>query len=825
MSNETKHTKSRCINRLIRNLPWLAWLKDPDGKYLACNSEFERFYGASESNILGKTDCDFVAKSHADLLREKGFLAAKNDPTTVNEEWLTYASDGKKRLLETTKISLYDDNNEIIGVLGLGVNVTTRKENELSLKKIILQYQTVLETTKDGFWRCSNEGKILDVNNRYCQMSGFSREELLEKTVWDLDVLETQEDLVIKKNKILAESSAIFESVHKRADGSTYPVEVIVSLSNVEEDFAFVFIRDISDRKIAEHRIQQMAYYDELTGLPNRQLLGDRLKKAISHAKRNETLIGVCFIDLDGFKLINDQHDHSVGDKMLIKVARRMQQKIREEDTLSRLGGDEFVIVLNDLVNVEEGEHIVTRIIDSFQQPFLINKSRLHVSASVGITFYPHDNNDADTLLRHADHAMYQAKNSGKNRYKLFEAIKNSIENAHQKILREFAHALANDELELFYQPRITLQTGNVSGFEALIRWNHPQRGLLEPEDFIPLIKDHPLELGLDEWVITRALNQHVEWRKQGKLINISVNICPRFLCQWAFYSYITEQLKYYPTDIAQYIEFEVIEHSEIENDNNVSEIKLACQHLGLRFSIDDFGTGYSSLTYVHGLNFNTLKIDKSFVKNMLTHQTGRNIVDGAIRIAEIAELPVVAEGVENMATGQLLFEMGCQFAQGYGIAPPMDTGSVFPWLTSHSKDSEWKRLTEKRGINFGKNALDLAKCIYERRTKAIYNYVNSPGRSQLTEGNAYFSQLNALLNEHIPQNASAEIKNLAESAYSLHHKLNRSANEVVELVNQRQLVEASTQMQALELQFRKFDALLSRLSFQLDGTTKGVTK
>ncbi|WP_052446083.1 putative bifunctional diguanylate cyclase/phosphodiesterase [Aeromonas fluvialis] len=568
-----------------------------------------------------------------------------------------------------------------------------RLEKEQEIAANSQRYKAVLSTSKDGFWETDIDGKILEVNGAYCKMSGYSEEELMDMYIWQLDA-EQPKPIVLKRiAKICLEGGAIFESTHRHKNGQIFPVEIMVSYSGIEGGSCFVFIRDISERKRHEDKIKHMAYFDELTNLPNRQLLTDRLKQSLLMANRTKKLVAILFLDLDGFKEINDQFGHSVGDEVLVSVSNRIMGTLRETDTFARIGGDEFIMVLPGLESVLEGEKIAKRTIEDFSKPFDIQGNRLHISTSIGVTYYPIDNNDTDILLRHADQAMYAAKKQGKNTYSIFDTVENTLEVQRYQKVADFKRAIEQDQLRLYYQPRIYLRSGCLASVEALIRWQHPDKGLLAPSAFLPHIKDSPLEIALDEWVLKKALEQQVEWLEQGLEINISVNISPRYISQQSFVDYLRRLLDSFPHGTARYLEIEIVENHELGDVKAVANIMNQCKSLGVTFSLDDFGTGYSSLNHFHSLPLSVLKIDQSFVYNIETNELDKNIVKGAIQLAHAVNMPVVAEGVETVQLGKILKELGCELAQGYGIAKPMPAEELFTWSKNFEHGTVWKSL------------------------------------------------------------------------------------------------------------------------------------
>jgi diguanylate cyclase (GGDEF)-like protein len=448
---------------------------------------------------------------------------------------------------------------------------------------------------------------------------------------------------------------------------------------------------DISALKEHEQQLERIAHYDALTGLPNRVLLGDRLHQAMVQAYRRGQQLAVAYIDLDGFKAVNDHHGHDAGDQLLMVLASRMKLSLREGDTLARLGGDEFVAVLLDLADVEASVPMLTRLLAATAAPVEVGDLTLRVSASVGVAFYPQaDEMDADQLLRQADQAMYLAKLSGKNRYHIFDPIHDRSVRGHHESIEHIRRALAANEFVLHYQPKVNMRTGQVIGVEALIRWQHPEQGLLPPAAFLPVIEDNPLAVSLGEWVIDTALSQIEGWGKNGLDIQVSVNIGANQLQQSNFVERLQVILEKHPGVSPSCLELEVLETSALQDVVQVSKVIEACQQIGLTFAIDDFGTGYSSLTYLKRLPAHVLKIDQSFVRDMLDDPEDLAILDGVLGLAKAFRRQAIAEGVESVGHGVMLLQLGCELAQGYGIARPMPAGSLPGWVQDWRPDALW---------------------------------------------------------------------------------------------------------------------------------------
>lgn len=437
---------------------------------------------------------------------------------------------------------------------------------------------------------------------------------------------------------------------------------------------------DITLQKQRESRLEHIAHYDDLTGIPNRVLLADRMQQAIIQTRRDKTLLGVCYLDLDGFKPVNDTLGHQAGDRVLIEMARRIGLTIRAGDTVARLGGDEFAILLMGLRHEEECSFSIARILEAISRPILIDNRSFLLSASIGVALFPLDDEEPDTLLRHADHAMYAAKQAGKNCYHLYTTDHDSKLRLHHEALKRIQQGLKHNEFELYYQPKLELHTGKLVGAEALIRWRHPDRGLLLPGDFLPLIESDDLIIKLGDWVIDTALAQLNSWLKAGCAVQISVNVAGRQIQDENFVAKLGAALALYPGIPAGMLELEILETSALEMLQSAQIIMAACAQLGVSFALDDFGTGYSSLAYLKTLPAMTLKIGRTFVCDMLENDDDKAIVQGIIALAHSFKRKTVAEGIETQDHFEALLGMGCEIGQGNGIAHPMPVIEFMAW-------------------------------------------------------------------------------------------------------------------------------------------------
>lgn len=447
---------------------------------------------------------------------------------------------------------------------------------------------------------------------------------------------------------------------------------------------------DVTLQRAIQNQVVWQAAHDALTGLANRVLLNDRLQQAIAHAQRMETLVVVCFVDLDYFKPVNDQYGHPTGDKVLVEMAGRFRQVVRDGDTVARLGGDEFVILLTDIRNMDQVTPALKRIIDIAAIPFRHDDIELKLTASIGVSVFPFDEVDADTLLRHADQALYVVKENGRNGYHLFDADQDKRHQSLRNQIERIRSALHNDELCLHYQPKVNMRTGEVFGMEALLRWQHPERGLVPPMEFLPLIENSDLIIEVGEWVISHALMQMQAWLRDGLRLTVSVNIAARHLQLPDFVERIDICLDQFPGILSGQLELEVLESAALDDIEHVRSVITACLERGINFALDDFGTGYSSLSYLKKLPAQTLKIDQTFVREILDDPDDLALTEAVIGLGATFQRKIIAEGVETVAHGTLLMRLGCDLAQGYGIARPMPPEAVLAWVENYKPDPEW---------------------------------------------------------------------------------------------------------------------------------------
>ncbi|MCU7845708.1 MAG: EAL domain-containing protein [Candidatus Thiodiazotropha sp. (ex Monitilora ramsayi)] len=539
-------------------------------------------------------------------------------------------------------------------------------------------------------------GNIIDANKAAVNYYGYSHDELLQMGINGINILSPAQ---IQREMNLArdERRNHFYFRHALASGEVRDVEVHSGPIEWENrSVLYSIIHDVTDRKKAEAELDRIAHYDALTGLPNRLLKTDRLRQAIAHSRRSGLSLAVCYLDLDGFKPINDTYGHAVGDTILVEIARRLQVTVREGDTVSRIGGDEFVLILTELSDIDQCKQILNRVLNAVSEPILISEKEVEVFASIGMTLFPEDDADADILTRHADQAMYIAKEMGRNRYHLFDPIEDKQVKAHRELLQMLEKAVLQDQFVLHYQPKVNMYNCDVIGVEALIRWNHPRKGLLYPKEFLHLLVDTELEITVGNWVINNALKHMMEMRKLGLNLRVSVNISAHHLQHPDFLDHLRDIIAGYPELNPGDLEFEILESASIDDVNQIFHTLVSCRELGIRFALDDFGTGYSSLAYFHRLPVDLLKIDQTFVRDMLEDPQDLTIVDSVVRLAGAFDQPVIAEGVESLEHAAALLRLGCHLGQGYGIARPMPVEEIPTWLETWQHNREWQGLKNR---------------------------------------------------------------------------------------------------------------------------------
>lgn len=543
----------------------------------------------------------------------------------------------------------------------------------------------VVDHCQEGVMVTNTANEIVQVNDAFTRITGYSEAEVLGRNPRLLSSGRHDGAFYAALWQTLSSDGHWEGEVwNRRKSGEIYAQHLTIHEIHDASQGAILYVAifsDVNQLKLQAQALDRIAHFDLLTGAANRRLLGERLQQGIDHARCTRRLLAVCYLDLDGFQPINERFGHPVGDQVLIETTRRIESCLCEGDTLARLGGDEFVLLLREIGSHRDACLALDCVLAKLSSPMVISGHHLMVSASIGITIYPGDAESPDILLRHADQAMLLAKQHGRNRYQFFDAKNHHEQQANRELLVELENGLQRGEFVLFYQPKVNLVSGRVWGAEALIRWQHPQRGLLAPHNFLPAVQGTRFESRIGEWVIQTALGQMARWIAAGVDLEVSVNVSAPHLLDEGFVPTLRRLLDAHPALLAHRLELEILESSAL-NDIEQAVITLAeCRELGVRFALDDFGTGFSSLTYFRKLGVETLKIDQSFVRDMLCNPEDRGIVESVIRLAKAFSRGVVAEGVESADCWPVLISLGCECAQGFSVAKPMLAEDMLNWI------------------------------------------------------------------------------------------------------------------------------------------------
>ena len=551
---------------------------------------------------------------------------------------------------------------------------------------------SVFSHASEGVVITDTQGNILEVNQAFTRITGYSADEVLGKNP---SLLKSGRQSLEFYNqmwrRLLDHGHWQGEVWNRRKDGEVYAEWLSINAvtdSEGQVSHYMALFTDITSQKAHQNELERIAHYDPLTDLPNRTLLADRLGVALAHSRRSGEVLALCLLDLDGFKPINDRLGHKAGDQVLQEIARRLLEAVRDDDTVARVGGDEFVLLLTGLHAEHAYEQILQRLLADIALPIGFEGEMVRVSASIGVTLYPGDSGEPDKLLRHADQAMYRAKQEGKNRYHLFNPSAESRLHANRGLRERISKGIAQGQFELYYQPKVDCRQGQVTGFEALLRWNHPTLGQRSPVEFLPLIEQEEAIIELGDWVLAEAIRQIDHWQTLGIALPVSVNVSAR---QFLNGSLATRLEALQKTPAASLLVIELVETAALEDVQAMRQLLTRFQPHVMKFSLDDFGTGYSSLVHLKQLPVNEMKIDGSFVRDMLDDAGDLGIIQGVIGLAKAFDHEVVAEGVESIEHILMLLELGCDVMQGYAIARPMPAERVPAWLGGFRADPRWR--------------------------------------------------------------------------------------------------------------------------------------
>jgi diguanylate cyclase (GGDEF)-like protein/PAS domain S-box-containing protein len=643
-----------------------------EGRILECNQAAASMLGYDSPEELLATPLARIHHSSSD--REAFLRKLKSEKSLTNHETMLRRKNGESSWA-MLNVSLVAGNSGAADIVeGTFVDITERKLAEKELR--LMQFS--LEHACDAVHWMNAEGRIVYANRASCRSLGRSREELLCLTIPDIDPRFPKERWQTFWEELKVRGSMTFETQHQTKQKHVFPVEITATYLNFDgQEYCFAFARDITERRVAEERVQSLAYYDALTGLPNRILLRDRLTQALATARRQKHQVALLFLDLDRFKIINDSLGHTVGDLLLQEVAERLQSFAREQDTVARLGGDEFLIVLTNVKDIPAAAVAAERFMDAMTVGFVIQGHSLSVSCSLGISIFPEHGADSETLIKNADAAMYSAKDAGRNNFQFFTADMTAKAVERLTLENNLRTALDRQELFLVYQPQMEIATGKIIGLEALIRWRHPELGLVPPDEFISIAENSGLIMPIGEWVLRTACAQARKWLEEGfAAVSVAVNVSAIQFRQEGFPDTVGRVLQ--ETGLPpQCLELELTESLLLSNADVMFSVLRQLTAMGLRLAIDDFGTGYSSLSYLKHFPVSKLKIDRSFVRDVAVNPDDAAIATAIISMAKSLNLKVIAEGVEDEAQMSFLRTHQCDEIQGYYFSKPLAVDEV----------------------------------------------------------------------------------------------------------------------------------------------------
>ena len=539
------------------------------------------------------------------------------------------------------------------------------------------------------------DNRVIDVNPAFCELTGLTLDEVSDKTPEAFSILpldDSRRTPLVREDLRLRDRSK-HQVSYRSHDGQYYPG--MMSINRVYDDqgrvdYHVIVLSDLSAIPSHARHLNREVYFDALTGLPNLQLLTQLIQESILHADQKQLPLAICSLDIDFFQTINERLGAQMGDILLSSFAQRISHLLFGDDVLARVGGDEFVLLLHHGVD----NLFFEKLLAAIRQPIVIEGQSIYLTVSLGVTLYPRDHVQGDVLLRHANQAMYRAKQRGRDTYHFFDPDQDRLLQVRYEQRQRFIDALNHDELCLYFQPQVDMRSGQIIGVEALIRWQHPEKGLLSPGQFLSTIDTASLEIDLGEWVLTQALNQLTQWQAEGISIPISVNISPTHLLMSDFSRRLGELLKRYSHVPPRMLKLEVLESAAMHDIKAALKNIARCQSLGVGFAIDDFGTGFSSLTHLRQLPVNLIKIDRSFVRDMLSDPNDMAIVESVIYMANRFDRPMLAEGVETLGHAKALMKLGCFLAQGFGIARPMPAEAIPTWIAQWPHQADWQALT-----------------------------------------------------------------------------------------------------------------------------------
>lgn len=687
---ETQQQQSEQLHftrQLIDALPLPVFVRDANGATLEVNRAWRRLFQAPASAGSPRVAAP-TCPPELSPGRSAEIAQAQDNEIRVHP-----ANHMPPRDMAYYEATFTTTRGELAGTIGTLVDVTERKRAQEALRAEKERAEVTLASIGDGVITTDLSGCIETINEAAQLMTGFTADQAVGRQLDD--VFRLYQELASRSAHGAAErdtvSGALQPATHEvliHRSGERYAIEYTASTIRQSDGAAagcVLVFRDVTETRNLRHQISWHARHDSLTGLYNRAALAERLTHAIFVARQKGLLLAVCMLDLDHFQTVNDTHGHRVGDRLLKETARRLAAFITPRDAVARMGGDEFVLLLGEQPDVPTITDRVGVLMQQLAAPYAIDDRAVHTTVSVGVAVFPQDDATPDTLLRHADQAMCQAKGLGRNQMHVFDVQQDhAVQTQHTRQTR-VAQALHTGELVLHYQPKVNLRSGEIIGLEALLRWQHPEHGLLGPQHVLPLVEDADLEVALGEWVLRQALAQMRHWADAGMQWELSVNISATHFHRPNFVDRLKDILHTCPEVPPDRLELEILESAALQDMQYMRDMMRGCQTLGVRFALDDFGTGFSSLSYLKRLPAETIKIDQSFVRGILEDGDDLTLVSAIVALAAAFHRHVVAEGVETAEHCAKLLELGCERAQGFGIARPMPAHEVLTWAREHA--------------------------------------------------------------------------------------------------------------------------------------------
>ncbi len=657
--DELRRSEER-YRELFENANDLVYTHDLNGLITSVNVAGERVSGYSRDELIGKRISDFLVPEHRERAIDAQQRKMRGEIARTFYEVEMRNRDGRRIPLELSTRLIYRD-GKAVGVQGIGRDVTERKASEA-------RYRLLFERNLAGVYRSTADGTILDCNDACARLFGYeSREEFLGANANDFYFDDHERERIVQMLREQKQSTNL-ELRLRRRDGAT--VWVLENVTLRDEDVMEGTIIDITDRKRAQEQVEYQAYHDSLTGLPNRLLFRDRITMSLAHSKRSGRLSVVMFLDLDQFKLVNDTLGHTVGDRLLQAIGARLGNCVRAEDTVARMGGDEFTILLSDCADRRGAMLVAQKVLEAVRHPVTIDDHELFVTTSIGIAVFPEEGMDAEALLKNADRAMYRAKDLGRDNFQFASAAEPQPAESRLAMETALHRALEREELLVVYHPMVEIASGRVVGAEALLRWNHPEQGLIQPEAFIPLAEETQLIVPIGAWVLRTAIKQMKAWHDAGHAwLRVAVNLSPRQFQDRELVATIEKILADtgFPP---QFLDLEITESTAMQNAELSLAILKRLKEMGIRISIDDFGTGYSSLSYLKRFPIDTVKIDQDFVRDLTPDDAA--IITAVISMARALNLRVIAEGVETEEQLAFLRREQCGEMQGFLYSQPL---------------------------------------------------------------------------------------------------------------------------------------------------------